>query len=98
MGRGTMNEKLESLGQAALLFAVVFVLAAVGIAIVRRVRDSRSDDIGESSEMMTKFRDLHDQGGLSDEEFRTIKTKLAGKLRSELGDSPRPTETPTKGN
>ena len=34
--------------------------------------------------MMSKFRDLHAEGGLSDEEFRTIKTKLAGELKSEL--------------
>ena len=33
--------------------------------------------MAESSNMMTKFRDLHDEGGLSDEEFRTIKSKLA---------------------
>ena len=81
-----MNEQLQSLTQAALLFAAVFVLTAIGIAIVRRFRDTGSDDTAESSEMMTRFRDLHEQGGLSDEEFRTIKSKLASKLRAEISD------------
>ena len=37
--------------------------------------------------MLTKFRDLHSKGELSDEEFRTIKTKLADQLRAELKDT-----------
>lgn len=79
-----MNEQLQSLTQAALLFAAVFVLTAIGIVIVRKFRDTDSDDTAESSEMMTRFRDLHEQGGLSDEEFRNIKGKLATKLRADL--------------
>jgi uncharacterized membrane protein len=81
-----MSEELQSLTQAALLFAVVFVLMAIGIVVVRRFRDSKDDDMAESSSMMTKFRDLHDEGGLSDDEFRTIKSKLATKLRAEMKD------------
>lgn len=81
-----MSEELQSLTQAALLFAAVFVLTAIGITIVRRFRDRKADDVAESSEMMSRFRDLHDQGGLSDEEFRTIKTKLATKLRREIDE------------
>jgi uncharacterized membrane protein len=81
-----MNEQLQSLTQAALLFAAVFVLMAIGIAIVRKFRDTDSNDTAESSDMMTQFRDLHEQGGLSDEEFRTIKSKLADKLRADLDE------------
>lgn len=76
------------------MFAAVFVLTAIGIAIVRRFRDTGSDDTAESSDMMTRFRDLHEQGGLSDDEFRTIKGKLAAKLRADLGDMS--TTTPSK--
>lgn len=79
-----MSEELQSLTQAALLFAVVFVMMAIGIVIVRNFRNRAEADTADSSEMMTRFRDLHDHGGLSDEEFRTIKSKLATKLRSEL--------------
>jgi uncharacterized membrane protein len=82
-----MHSALESLTQAALLFAVIFVLTALGIAFARRYRDRAVKDIAESSAMMSKFRELHAEGGLSDEEFRTIKTKLAGELKAELKDN-----------
>ena len=79
-----MSEALESLAEAAILFAIVFVLTAIGFALARRYRDRDANDISESSTMMSKFRDLHSEGGLSDEEYRTIKTKLAGELKAEL--------------
>jgi uncharacterized membrane protein len=81
-----MQNALESLSEAALLFAAIFVLTALGIAFARRFRDRADKDIAESSAMMSKFRELHSEGGLSDEEFRTIKTKLAGELKAELKD------------
>jgi uncharacterized membrane protein len=93
-----MSDELQSLTQAALMFALVFVLMAIGITVVRRFRREKDDDVAESSEMMTKFRDLHDEGGLSDEEFRTIKSKLAAKLRSEMKEVSPPASTKPTGN
>lgn len=81
-----MSAELESLTQAALLFAAVFVLVALGLAIVRKFRNVKGDGVAQSSDLMSRFRDLHDQGGLSDEEFRTIKAKLAAKLKTELNE------------
>jgi len=78
---------LESLSRAGLLFAAIFVTTAIGIAIVRRCRGSAAGDRAPSSKMMSKFRELHAKGGLSDEEFRTIKTKLATELKTELNDN-----------
>ena len=82
-----MEQSLETLAHAALLFAAIFVITAIGIAVVRRYRGGTAKDMSESSEMMSKFRDLHAEGGLSDEEFRTIKTKLAEELKAELNDN-----------
>ena len=82
-----MQQSLETLAQAALLFAAIFVMTAIGIAVVRRYRGGKANDMSDSSEMMSKFRDLHAEGGLSDEEFRTIKTKLAEELKAELKDN-----------
>lgn len=94
-----MNDQLHSLTEAALLFAAVFVLTAIGIALARKFRDtSNSDDTSESSEMMTRFRDLYEQGGLSDEEFRTIKSKLATKLRGDLNDVSTSAESKSTGS
>lgn len=84
-----MDERWQSLTEAALLLAAIFAVVAIGIAIVRKFRGGKADDVQESSEMMSKFRDLHDQGGLSDEEFRHIKTKLATKLKAELSETSR---------
>jgi uncharacterized membrane protein len=82
-----MYYALQSLSEAALLFAVIFVMTAIGVAVARRYRDRAVKDIAESSAMMSNFRELHAQGGLSDEEFRTIKTKLASELKAELKDT-----------
>ena len=82
-----MYYALQSLSEAALLFAVIFVMTAIGVAFARRYRDRAVKDIAESSAMMSNFRELHAQGGLSDEEFRTIKTKLASELKAELKDT-----------
>ena len=82
-----MEELLKPLTKAAALFAAMFGLTAIAITIVRRYRDRRANDMSETSDMMSKFRDLHAEGGLSDEEFRTIKTKLASELRTELNEN-----------
>ena len=82
-----MNQAFETLTQAAILFAVIFIMTAIGLAIVRKYRGSAADDRLHHNDLMANFRDLHAEGGLSDEEFRTIKTKLAGELKSELNSN-----------
>ncbi len=77
----------ETLSQVALLFAAIFVMTAIGFAIVRRYRGSAAEDRQYSSKMMSNFRELHSEGGLSDSEFRTIKTALAERLQEELKDN-----------
>lgn len=80
---------LWGLASAALWFAVIFALIALAIAVVRRLRDRNADDMPTASDDLSKFRELHARGGLSDEEFRTIKTKLAAELKGQSGDSGR---------
>jgi uncharacterized membrane protein len=75
------------LSQAALWFAVIFALSAIVILVLRRWRGGSYDAQPSASELLTKFRELHAQGGLSDDEYRTIKTKLAGKLDNRLKDN-----------
>jgi len=79
-----MYQAFETLSQAALLFAAMFVMTAIGIAVARRYRGREAHDTKDTSDMMSKFRELHAEGGLSDEEFRTIKTKLASDLKTQL--------------
>ena len=75
------------IARALLMLAAILVLAAIGISIMRRFRGGAGDDGPDASKLLTKFRDLHAKGDLSDEEFRTIKTKLAGQLQEELNDN-----------
>jgi hypothetical protein len=63
------------------------VLSGLGAFIVSRFRGGREEDQPAASELLTKFRELHEQGELSDEEFRNIKTLLADQLQQELNDS-----------
>jgi uncharacterized membrane protein len=77
----------EGLVRAALLFAAIFALTAIGLAIARRFRDRSAKDKLDRHKMMSNFRELYDRGGLSDQEFRTIKAKLASELKAELNDN-----------
>ncbi len=73
--------------QAVLWTAVLAVLLAIGIYVVGQIRAKALQQELSASELMTKFREMHSRGVLSDEEFRTIKTTLTDRLQSELRDT-----------
>ena len=75
------------LSWAALWFAAIFALLALAVVVVRRFRGDAVDDQPSPNELLAKFRDLHARGGLSDDEYRTIKTKLATRIDTELSDT-----------
>jgi hypothetical protein len=66
--------------------AAIFVLLALAIYLVRRWRGGSAEDRQDANQLLTKFRDLHTRGGLSDAEYRTIKTKLATQIENTLKD------------
>ena len=72
------------LPQIMLWVAIGVVLLAVGVFIIRRFPKGEEDDKLVTSDMMDAFRDLHARGQLSDDEYRSIKTKLATRLKEEL--------------
>jgi hypothetical protein len=75
---------------AGLLFAAMAVLTALGAWIVSRFRGGMGNEGPATSELLSKFRDLHEQGKLSDAEFRNIKTLLAEKIQQEINDNSEP--------
>jgi len=77
----------EALVRAALLFAGIAALTGLGALIVSRFRGSTKDEERPASEMLSKFRDLHEQGELSETEFRNIKTLLSDQIQQELKDN-----------
>ena len=67
--------------------AVCAVGVAVAIYVFGKVRGWSAQQEPTASDLMSKFRDLHSRGQLSDAEFREIKTNLAARLQEELKDN-----------
>jgi hypothetical protein len=65
------------------LAVIVFLLAGV-VYLIRRMRDAGDEPPDSSGDLLTKFRDIHAQGELSDAEYQTIRSRLAARMQSEL--------------
>jgi len=70
--------------QAVIWLAVCAALVAVGIYVVMKVRQTLSENEAKTHDLISNFRELHSQGDLSDEEYRTIKATLASRLQQEI--------------
>jgi hypothetical protein len=68
----------------ALGFAGLAALVAIGIYLIGKVRGELTAHTDGANEHLSKFREMNFQGGLSDEEYRTIKAMLAEPLKQEL--------------
>jgi hypothetical protein len=77
----------EALIRVALLFAAIAAVTGLGAFVVARFRGGMKEERHTTSELLTKFRDLHEQGKISDAEFRNIKTLLSDKRPQELNDN-----------
>ena len=87
-----MGRFMERLLQAApeelvVLLAVLAALTAAVIYVLGLIRAKAAQQEPKASELMSKFRESHSRGVLSDEEFRTIKTTLAARIQEELKDN-----------
>ena len=82
-------ERFHSLNLEELILwiTVLAIGLAVAFYVIDKVRKAPSQSEPTASELMSKFRDLHSRGELSDEEFRTIRTTLADQLQEELKDN-----------
>jgi hypothetical protein len=87
VARGMPEFFSHPLSQAALWFAAIFALLALAVLGLRKWRGGSADDQLSASELLIKFRELHLRGSLSEDEYRTIKTKLAGQLEARLNDN-----------
>lgn len=67
-----------------ILTAIVAVVVMVGIYVVAKVRRSFAESGPGVNDLITNFREMHSQGELSDEEYRTIKATLAARLQQQL--------------
>jgi len=72
------------------LLTLTAVLIAIGVYVIGKVRASMQDETPRSSEWLSNFREMHDQGDLDDEEYRTIKSVLSERLQHEINDNDKP--------
>jgi uncharacterized membrane protein len=73
--------------EAMVWCAALALLIALAVYAVGRFRGGAEEERLGASELLSNFREVHSEGGLSDEEFRTIKTLLSEKLQRELRNS-----------
>ena len=66
--------------------AALAIFVAVGVYCAGSIRAKSVQQEPSASGLLTKFREMHSRGVLSDEEFRTIKTTLTEQLQAELRD------------
>jgi len=67
--------------------AILAIMIAVVWYVVSKIRAKPIQREPQASELLSKFREMHSQGGLTDAEFRTIKTTLVAQLEKELKDN-----------
>lgn len=79
--------QIPPLAQALLWLALIAGMLWAFFVFVRAWRERRDEEETLSaSELMAHFRDLHDQGDLSDVEFRRIKERLTPQLQLEMAE------------
>lgn len=68
--------------------AVILGITAVAFVVIKKLGRRRAAQQSASpSQMLAQFRELHGRGGLSDEEFSTIRSKLGPQVQNEAEDS-----------
>jgi uncharacterized membrane protein len=77
----------EPLPRSIVWLVATGILILVGYYVVHVVRKGMQQRSEGAVELLTNFRELHSQGELTDDEFRTIKTKLGLRLRGEVKNS-----------
>lgn len=74
----------QSAAEVLLAIAVCGVFAALGVYLITRCKQMVYDQGTNTNEMMSTFHELHEQGELSDEEYKNIKNRLASRMQREV--------------
>ena len=64
--------------------AMLSLVVWAAVHVIGKIRTKPAQQELTANELISKFRELHSRGELSDAEFRTIKTTLAARLREEI--------------
>lgn len=73
--------------QTVLWMSGLAALVVAGVYVIGSVRPQGKPARDSAGELLTEFREMYDQGELTAEEFRAIKSKLKQPLPQELNDN-----------
>ena len=73
--------------QLVIGLSVLAVLSVAGYYVVGRFHGGAEEDRPSPSDLLTKYREMHRRGDISDEEFREIKTVLGVQMQVEVNDA-----------
>jgi len=76
-----MENQYLQLALAVFLLAVCILGLALTFHLLRKWREYSDDDQHNPDTMLSKFREMHSRGELSDEEFRKIKTDMSARIQ-----------------
>jgi hypothetical protein len=94
------NISAETVAGLIISLAALAIAVAVAGYVIGKIRPKPVQDEPAASHWLTKYRELHEKGVLSDAEFHTIKGVLAKQLQAELKDpvSPELKDSEEKGS
>ncbi|GAA4425250.1 hypothetical protein GCM10023155_12140 [Bremerella cremea] len=76
-----MEKYYLQLAFAVFLLAICILGLALTFHLLRKWREYSDDDQQGPDGMLSKFREMHSRGELSDEEFRKIKTDIKARIQ-----------------
>ena len=82
-----MEKQYLQLAFGVFLLAISILGLALTVHLVRKWREYSDDDQLGSDAMLSKFREMHSRGELSDEEFRKIKTDIKATIQKPVTGS-----------
>lgn len=92
----TLWEFLQTpLARLILAGTVLAILALIAWWFIKGMREEMQDEGPSAGDLLDQFRDLRDQGELSPDEFKKIKSRLGGQLREEVTKAPATGEAKT---
>ena len=71
-------------GQLTLGLFLLAMLVAVALMVVRKLRDQTVGNRQTTSDLLTNFQELNQQGEFSEAEFRKIKSVLGNQLQRDV--------------
>jgi uncharacterized membrane protein len=78
------RDLIPPLSEALAWTVLILCGLGIGILLLRKLRAAPAKQESTASELLSKFRELHSEGELTDAEYRTIKTRLAAELQQQI--------------